>query len=497
MAAEHRFKFQMYKHLQMVAPEIYAEARQVASDLGLSAELRGTLGLTGAVSNCHGLLTRRVSEAMEAGARKVINNAVLDEKVRELVKGFYGDEWDAAVINTCEAALWVTIDCLFTTPIAGRGDSYRTRYLTPYERHLHHHGGYGRPFPPRYKDIFADRGSTSGELGFSGKRLADLDVLYVRLPGARYECHGIKYHPVPLLGQVDANASRDAIAKVADRNADLLTGFTTLGYDTPGYGYGAKSEDGSPKLQVLIGELASERGLPYLVDNAWGVPFIGTDPRRIGADIMVFSLDKAAGAPTAGLIIGREEPMVAVRRALGIHGDRWGTTTSHGKAAYVTNDPGKEALLGVIATLEALRDEPKVFIQTLDDLHEVVSETFEELPPDFREAWMITKSSNSLAVELNYENTWRDGRLGYPIFSIEDMYAGSHILQVGMSQMGLVPTIAYDANLFISAGLGTTDDEGRLLKDKARLACRATMRLLEIVGRRAGIRELETSATRR
>ena len=26
-----------------------------------------------------------------------------------------------------------------------------------YEKHLHHHGGYGRPFPGRYKDIFADK----------------------------------------------------------------------------------------------------------------------------------------------------------------------------------------------------------------------------------------------------------------------------------------------------------------------------------------------------
>ena len=52
-------------------------------------------------------------------------------------------------------------------------------------------------------------------------------------------------------------------------------------------------------------------------DNAWGTPFLGTDPRRIGADVMLYSMDKVAGASTSGLVIGREEPMVNIRRALG------------------------------------------------------------------------------------------------------------------------------------------------------------------------------------
>src|SRR5205807_2442094 len=169
--------------------------------LGIDAGLRANIGLTGAVSNCHALLTRRVSEAIEAGARRVINSAVLDESIRVLIKDFYGDEWDAACINTCEAGLWVSFDTLFTPPFTGRGTTYRARYVAPYERHLHHQGGYGRPFPPRYKDLFADRGTTAGELGFYGKRMADLDVVYVPLAGARYECHGLKYHPAPLLSQ--------------------------------------------------------------------------------------------------------------------------------------------------------------------------------------------------------------------------------------------------------------------------------------------------------
>ena len=45
-------------------------------------------------------------------------------------------------------------------------------------------------------------------------------------------------------------------------------------------------------------------------------------------------MDKVSGAPTAGLIIGKEEVMVPLRRDLGVHGDRWRTGVSHGKAAY-------------------------------------------------------------------------------------------------------------------------------------------------------------------
>jgi len=45
-------------------------------------------------------------------------------------------------------------------------------------------------------------------------------------------------------------------------------------------------------------------------------------------------MDKVSGAPTAGLIIGKEEVMVPLRRDLGVHGDRWGIGAPHGKAAY-------------------------------------------------------------------------------------------------------------------------------------------------------------------
>ena len=70
----------------------------------------------------------------------------------------------------------------------------------------------------------------------------------------------------------------------------------------------------------------------------------------------------------------------------------------------------------------------------------------------------------------------------------------THLLQAGMSQMGVVPTIAYDANIFISPGLGTTDENGALQEDRARLAVRALMRLIEVVCNHAGVLSAEPAA---
>jgi len=480
------YRFQLYRYLQQNAGRIYEEMRKAADEIGIPAELRGKFGLTGAISGAPAPLRRDILEASEKGATDVVPLARLVDEIREIVKDVYGDEWDVCPVNTCEAGLWVSFDCLCTPPNLGRGDNYRARYIVPYEKHLHHQGAYGRPFPPRYKDILADRGCTAGELGFYGKRLNNLDTVIVPLPGAKYPNHGIKFYPVPFMLDVDPEGSRQALAEAAERHRDLLTGFSSLGYDTPGYGYGVKDEKGTPVLLKYIGDLARQYNVPYVVDNAWGLPFVGTDPRAIGADVMVYSMDKASGAATSGLIIGREEVMVPIRRALGMHGDRYGTTASYGKAAYVTQDPGKEALLTQIQALKVLRDRPEVVTRPVDELETIVREELQGLPARLRSGLVVTKSYNSGTVEINYERTWRDG-LGLPVFSIEDMYAGSHLIQSGLSQMGIIPTICYDANIFISPGMGTSDPDGNLIPDRMRLAVRGLVKVLDILARWAGV----------
>ncbi len=425
--------------------------------------------------------------AGEALAKEVVPLAKLVDDIREIVKSVYGDEYDAAPTSTCEAGLWVAFDSLFSPPALGRGDNYRARYIAPLEKHFHHQGGYGRPYPARYKDIIADRGSTPGELGFYGKRQNNLDTLITRLIGARYDVHGIKYHPVPLLTEVDPKKSYEEAKKVADIHSIMLTGITSLAYETPGYGYGKKDKDGTPELQKLYAELAHYYEIPYVQDNAWGCPFIGSDPRKTGADVIIYSMDKATGAATSGLIIGKEEFMVPIRRAMGLHGDRWGTTASYGKAAYVTFDPGKEALATQIQALKVLRDNPEVLTKSVDDLEKIVQEEFGKINSKLKKGIIISKSYNSRAVEVNYEGTWKGGELGIPIFSIEDMYSGTNLFQSGMAQMGVIPTVAYDGNIYISPDLGTTDAKGNLLGDVTRYGVKALVRLIEIVCKHAGV----------
>ena len=102
------FRYQVYKHLQANQGAIYAEVKQIAEEIGITPELKGNIGLTGAVSGCHGLLSREVDEALSAVSRRVIPSAVFDEKIRDLVKSHYGDEYDAALVSTCEAALAIS-----------------------------------------------------------------------------------------------------------------------------------------------------------------------------------------------------------------------------------------------------------------------------------------------------------------------------------------------------------------------------------------------------
>jgi len=487
--AKPQLKFQMYKRLQQRIPQIYADAKKAAESLNIPAELKGAFGLTGAISGCPSPLRDDIEHFMAKEAKKVVPLAVYVDQIREIIKEVYGDDYDAAPVNTCEAGLWVCFDTLMTPPNQGRGDNYRTRYIAPLERHIHHQAGYGRPYPPKYKDILADRGSTAGELGFYGKRQNNLDTVFVPLEGANYPVHGIKYHSTPLLKNVKAKESLAKIQDVTKRHETLLAGFASLGYDTTGYGYSEKDENGTPILQKGLAALARKYDVPYVIDNAWGIPFIGNSIKNIGADVMIYSMDKATGSATSGLIIGKEDVLVPIRRALGYHGNRYGTTSSYGKAALVTQDPGKEGLTGQLAALRVLRDNPKLLTKPIDDLYAIIVDEFSRIDERIRKDFIIEKSYNSGTVEVNYENSWKDGRMGIPIFTIEDMYSGSNLLQDGASQMGIIPTISYDANIFISPGLGTTDSNGQIIEERARMVVRGLVMLIEIICEHSGIYE--------
>jgi hypothetical protein len=476
------YRVDFYQQLGAKRNNLFRQAESIGAALKIPDALKGKIGVSGTNSSCPGVLRRDIQEAMLKSSREVMPLHRLGDEIRRVVKSVYGDAYDAAPANSCESLLAITYDALLTPPQMGPGNSYRVSCIGPIERHIEHHLSYGFPFPPRYKDLFADRGATAGELGLSGRRNWSTDVVLVELAGARYEAHGVKYYPTPLLMGVDARRSEQALRRAAQTHRANLAGLLSLGYDTPGYGYAEHDADGTPTLQRLIGELAGELGVLYISDNAWGMPFLGTDLRKTRADVMLYSMDKVTGSPMAGLAIGREESMVNIRRALGIHGERSGSTSSHGKASYAAADPGRETMAGMLAALRVLRDSPEIVTRPIDETYAIVVDEFRNVADRYSGGIAITKSVNLGGVEVNYERTWKSEAFGLPIFNNEDRIAGTNLLNQCLTHMGILPGQADDGNLVITPGLGTIDENGGVIEERMRIVVRALAAAIALVG---------------
>ncbi|MFX1300521.1 MAG: hypothetical protein ACFFDE_06230 [Promethearchaeota archaeon] len=413
----------------------------------------------------------------------------IEDELRNVIKDIYGDEYDTAATNTCESAIRVAFETLMAPPILRVGTTYRGRFISPYGEDSEYIVGYGRPFPPRYKNVLVDRSVTGGELAVEAKCLPNLDSLLVKLIGTRYEVHGIKSNLVPLMTRTDAQKSLEKIRMVAEKHIELLTGFATLGYDTPGYGYGEKDKNGIPVLKKGFGKIAEEFELPYLLDGGGGVPVIGLGPDDVNGDIMMWSMDKATRAPICGLIVGKEEAMVPVRKGLGLGGQRYGEVSSHGKARYSMMDPGRDAVVGLIAVLKMLHDNPEKITRPIDQYHKIIVEAFNSFEPRrFQEKFIITKSYTMGGTELNYEQTWEGNEFGIPIFNMEDMFANTNPMIVALDEMGVgLGATIYSGNMFLTPGLGTLDEEGNLIKENATIAVQALVKSVEITCKFAGL----------
>jgi len=485
-----KYRFQWYQEIYDNLPKILEEAGKAAKELGLD-KLKNRIGLYPGSSACPGSLPKYVLDAIiKANQIPVLPMREVEDELREVIKDIYGDEYDAAVTNTCEAALRVCFETLFAPPTMRKGDAYRARYIAPYEEDFEFMAAYGRPFPPKYKNLFIDRSCSAGELGVEAKCLPNLDSIFVRLVGTKYEVHGIKFNPVPLMTGTDAEKSIERIAEVAERHADTLAGFESIGYDTPGYGYGEKDESGIPKLKKLIGQLADKYDVPYLVDSASCLPVIGLSPKDIGADIMVWSMDKAARAPISGLIVGKEEIMIPVRKSLGLGGQRHGEVSSHSKALFSLCDPGRDSVVGLTAVLKTLRDDSDKIKRPIDKYHDIITEEFSALKPSrFRDKLIVTKSYTMGGTELNYERTWENGEFGIPIFTSEDLFIKAHPIASALEEMGIYPALIYSGNIFLGPGLGTLDENAELNEEFARLGVRSLVRAVEIVCKYAGLED--------
>jgi hypothetical protein len=76
-------------------------------------------------------------------------------------------------------------------------------------------------------------------------------------------------------------------------------------------------------------------------------------------------------SPTSALIIGKEDAMVLIRRALGYHGARYGNHHVIRQGRLRVQDPGKEALRPGRRTARAARQAPGAK-KPIDDLYAIV-----------------------------------------------------------------------------------------------------------------------------
>ncbi|MDA4136592.1 MAG: hypothetical protein OK449_06320 [Thaumarchaeota archaeon] len=481
-------KFQMYKRLYSQRQDMVEDAKKLGAELKFPEALKSKFGMTSAHSSFPGPIAKDVLMEMDKAGDEVRPLSDINDDLRDTVKDFYGDDYDAVPIASGEAALWIAFEALVTPSFLGRGDAYRCRYIAPFERHVSHQSGFGRPFPPKYKYVAADRYSTAGELGVEGKRLFNLDTVLVPFVGARYDAHGIKYYPTPLLSTADAKQTAAKFAQVAARHADSVSAFVSLAYDTPGYGYGEKAANGAPLFQTLVGKLAQEYDVPYIVDDAWGAPILGTDIRKTGASLILYSGDKVIRGPLSGLLIGKDDAIVPIRRAIGTHSHRYGNPSAYAKAMFSAFDPGREAIVAQAYILKKLMREPKQYTGPVDSTYKIVKEELanSSLEP-FKKDIIVTKTYNNMSVEVNYDRTWKGDKMGVPIFTEEDSFAGTLPFEYILNTIGILPTITFDGNIMIAPGHGTVDANGALIEDRMRLGVKAIFGAMEIVSKRAGV----------
>ena len=482
------YRHEWYQQIYERFPDIVSEAERYGQKLGLD-KLKGEIGLYSGSSACPARLPDYVLEAIaKANQTEILPVRAVEDRLRNLVKDLFGEAYDGAVVNTCEAGLRVTIEALMAPPFMRRGDAYRGRMVSTYGEDIEWGMGYGRPFPPKYKNVSIDRTVSGGELGMEAKSLANLDTLFVRFAGARYEVHGVRQNLVPLLTDIDVEGTVENIRRACERNAALVSGFHTVGYDTPGWGHGARDAEGRPALMRRMGEVARDYDVPFLVDMASCVPGIGVSPEDAGADVVVWSMDKAGRSPCAGLIVGKAEEMLTIRKSLGLAGQRFGHVSSHGKAVFSAADPGRDSVVGLLAYLEVLRDEPERVRAPVDRYHEILVDAFKDLTPArLRDGLMFTKSYHMGGTELNYQKTWDGEAFGIPLFTLEDLYANTNPILLATEAMGVEPATIYAGSMLLNPGLGLLDRDGALIDERAELAARALVKATEIVCTHAGL----------
>ncbi|HKY94761.1 MAG TPA: hypothetical protein VJL84_05620, partial [Kiloniellales bacterium] len=158
------------------------------------------------------------------------------------------------------------------------------------------------------------------------------------------------------------------------------------------------------------------------------------------------------------------------------------------KALYAFADPGRDAIISLIAYLRVLKDRPQFVTDPIDRFHAILEECLRDFRhKDLAKAIRLTRSYAWGGTELNYEKTWEKRDFGIPISTLEDFFSDTNPIVLANEAMGVSPATVYSGNMFVTPGLGTLDADGQLIEERAWLAAKALVTSMEIVCEAAGV----------
>lgn len=460
-------RFRMYQDLMSEAPVILEDARKAAQEIGLGAipPVPGAPGRT-------------------AGQEKVLS------RLREVVKDVYGDSYDCCPVSSptlatrlaCQAAFSPAIFTSAASAQASAGHRAqapgpRLRCLVPRQKGFGLPAGFG-PFPPKYKHIVELSERAQSGAGPEAPTRWGTDAAIVPLVGATYPVHGVSSTPVSMLASAKHDASLEAIAAAAEVNAPFLCGVFSLGPATPGCGFGPRDDRDVHALPAGLRELAAEFDVPCVIDDAYGMPFAERTPDGPGTSLEVYGHPGMGGL---GLIVGTEDLVTPLVKELSLPAVGNGPADDLRAGAAPANPLSLAALLDLLTDL---RDDPDRYARAVDRLYDIVTSGLGGLDSNFKQDVRIHKEYGALAVEVNYEDTWHEGR-GIPVFTVEDSKAGTNLLEAGISAMGISCASVLEASIIVHL---PTPGPARFELDSERigLEMRGLAKLMEILGKRSG-----------
>lgn len=464
----------MYQELLAQAPAILEEAGDAAREIGL-AEVSAPLPATG-------------DAAREDTATRRSPEKALD-RIREVVKDRYGDDYDCCPVTSPSLGLWLACQSGFAVEPPGPGRTsaprLRPRCIVPRQKESALPGGLS-PLPPKYRHIPDRARQDRAGAGAVTAGQDSFDAVIVPLQSAMYVHHGASASPVSMLAGANYQASLEAIAAAAEVHGPFLCGFFSQGPSTPGCGFGPTDEEGVHTLARGLTELAAEFDVPCVTGETFALPFLGGTAlggtgRGRGTSIAVYGHPAMGGM---GLIAGTEDLVTPLLKEVAyatVAAAEASTAQDSGRRGPAVNLAGLPLLLNL---LKDLATDPARYTRVVDRLYDIVTPELERLGSRFKQDLRVRKDYGSLAVEVNYEDTWRSGQ-GFPIFTVEDSRAGTNLLEAGISAMGITSVSVLEASLTVHVPnpgpAGIALDE-----ERARLEMRGLVRLMEIVSKRSG-----------